>query len=73
MEKCHFVWQAKRKLTKNGEVDRGSLRFLSVVIEDLVVCFTSDGFAILEPRGHERDARLGLICVVVLVNKEKES
>ena len=58
--------KTKKKLTKNGEVDRGSLRFLSVVIEDLVVCFTSDGFAILEPRCHERDARLGLICVVVL-------
>lgn len=36
------------------------------MIEDLVVCLTSDGFPILKPGGHERDARLSLIRVVVL-------
>ena len=51
-------WQGKKKieLTKNGEVDGGSLRFFPVVIEDLVVCFTSDRFPILKTRGHEGDA-----------------
>ena len=51
-------WQGKKKreLTKNGEVDGGSLRLFPVVIEDLVVCFTSDRFPILKTRGHEGDA-----------------
>ena len=60
-------WQGKKiELTKNSEVDGGSLRLFPVVIEDLVVCFTSDRFPILKTRGHEGDAWLGLICIVVL-------
>ena len=36
------------------------------MIEDLVVGLARDGFAILEAWGHEGDARLRLISVVVL-------
>ena len=41
------------------------------MIEDLVVGFARDGFAILEAWGHEGDARLGLVSVVVLKGEQK--
>ena len=42
------------------------MRLFAVMIEDLVVGLARDGFTVLESRGHERDARLSLISVVVL-------
>ena len=62
----NLVWYSINRLTKNCQVDRGPLRLFAVMIEDLVVGFARDGFAILKAWGHEGDARLRLISVVVL-------
>ena len=53
-------------LTQDLKRDGGPVRFLLMVDDDLVVALARDELAVLEPRGQEGDAALGLVGAVVL-------
>ena len=59
-------------LTQYSEVDRCTLRFLLVVIEDSVVGLARDRFAVFKSRSHKGNPRLCFVCVVVLKKSLRE-